>query len=107
MGVNREEVVGSGGKFDFIGHVAETLFKRYMYMSVPELPKLMNELGFKTDCNSEYAVKRGSYELIRAAYDRMLEKHGGFRQSPGFAFLPKDLSPSAGKFRDRHSPRPQ
>lgn len=76
--VNKNEILNMKDKFDFIEYVAEILFKRDIYMFVPELVKLMNELGYRTDYDSEYVGERGSYRLISASYHRMLEKHGEY-----------------------------
>ena len=65
-------------KFSFIECIAEFLFKKDMYMTVPTLVALLNDFGHKTDYGSEYAGERGSYRLVRAAYDRMAEKHGEY-----------------------------
>lgn len=65
-------------KFDLIEHIAELLFKKDMYMTVPELVRLLNKMNFKTDYETEYDAGRGSYKLVSSAYSRMKEKHGEY-----------------------------
>jgi hypothetical protein len=61
-------------KFDFVEWVAEELKKRGSFMSAPSLAQLLNDLGYRTNYDSEYAGApraRGIYNLISGTYHRL------------------------------------
>ena len=58
------------GKYEFIEWVAEELNKHGAFMAVPVLAHLLNKAGFNTNYGTHYIGKRGSYRLVRGAYNR-------------------------------------
>jgi hypothetical protein len=63
---------GSGiDKFEAVARVADKLFDLDIFMSVPTLCKLLNELGYRTNYGSEFSGGRGSYRLVSRTYHHM------------------------------------
>lgn len=60
----------SENKYDFVTWVADELSKRGACMSVPCLAALVNQVGYKTNYGTEFSGKRGTYRLVRGAYNR-------------------------------------
>lgn len=58
-------------KFDFVEWVAEELKKQGSFMSAPTLAYLLNDLGYRTNYDSEYQGARGTYNLISGTYHRL------------------------------------
>ena len=58
-------------KYECVAWVADELKKRQVFMSVPTLCSLLNDLGHRTNYGSPFSGGRGSYRLVSGAYHRM------------------------------------
>ena len=57
--------------FEDVARVADELFDLDIFMSVPTLCKLLNELGYRANDGSEFSGGRGSYRLVSRTYHHM------------------------------------
>ena len=60
----------NGDKYQFIEWVASQLRKHGAYMSVPALSQLLNRMGYRANRGVPFNGKRGTYKLVRGAYNR-------------------------------------
>ena len=63
-------------KFDCIRWLSGELHKCNSVMSVPCLADIMNQLGYLTNDGASYSGGRGSYRLVKYAYERIRISHG-------------------------------
>lgn len=75
MKSNSPRPSSGASKFECVEWIAEELTKRGAFMSVPTLVSILNELGCRTNYNTEYSARRGSYNLVSGTYKR-LERAG-------------------------------
>ena len=60
-------------KYELVAWVAKELTKHRAFMSVPCLAELLNDLGYTTNYGTPYSKKRGSYRVVRGAYNRAIQ----------------------------------
>ena len=60
-------------KYEVIAWIASELSKSDSLMSVPALVGILNELNIQTNYGTKFVGERGSYRLVKTAYDRFMK----------------------------------
>ena len=63
-------------KFECVRWISHELLLRNSVMSVPSLAEILNQLGYCTNYGTPYEGSRGTYRLVKFAYDHNMARHG-------------------------------
>lgn len=77
-------------KKEYITKLGEFLTDNKKTMSVPELAEHLNRNNFKTNYGSDFQGKRGTYTLVDAVYDELVDAGNKLKADKVSAAFPKN-----------------